>query len=323
MSNADPAQVRTKATASSTHGIPSTLQGPNRRMARWLRGRSAIPTDCDTNLTHVGTAVRLLTESPDAQTALDARQVQGWLQGHWSTDPRTTSSVYATARNAVWPWADPQVADTAEGCDIDLDWLVGGNNTLYLCAPLGDDSRIGVVFSVLLDDLITQAFEASNRTGEPIDPRLLVLLDETANTYLPKLAQWAATVSGAGVQMVTVWQSKGQIDELYGQAADGILTNSRTKLLYPSGLSDLATMEYFSDLAGTEQVRGDLNDPRALTAPTPYQRTPAKAVKLLAPNVLRQIHTGDLLIVHGAFAPLWVRNRAPGTWPHFKQERSL
>jgi type IV secretion system protein VirD4 len=49
--------------------------------------------------------VRLLTDHADPAIALPAKQVQGWLYGQWSTDPRTTSSVYATARNAVWPWA--------------------------------------------------------------------------------------------------------------------------------------------------------------------------------------------------------------------------
>jgi type IV secretion system protein VirD4 len=78
---------------------------------------------------------------------------------------------------------------------------------------LGDETRIGVVFAVVLNDLITQAFERYNRSGDPIDPRLLVLLDEAANTPLPKLPQWSSTVTGAGMQLVTVWQSKAQLDQ--------------------------------------------------------------------------------------------------------------
>ncbi|MGK2886846.1 MAG: type IV secretory system conjugative DNA transfer family protein [Rhodococcus sp. (in: high G+C Gram-positive bacteria)] len=175
--------------------------------------------------------------------------------GQWSTDPRTTSSVYATARNAVWPWTDPGLAASAEGCEITLDWLCAGPNTLYLCAPLGDESRVGVLFAALLHDLIAQAFERYNRQGMPIDPRLLVVLDEAANTPLPKLPQWAATITGAGIQLVTVWQSKAQLDQAYGKDADNVLTNHRTKLVFPSGLSDLSTIEYISALVGDEHVR--------------------------------------------------------------------
>jgi type IV secretion system protein VirD4 len=257
--------------------------------------------------------VRLLTDHADLAIALPAKQVQGWLYGQWSTDPRTTSSVYATARDAVWPWAEPGVADSAEGCEITLDWLLSGNNTLYLCAPLGDDLKVGVVFAVLLHDLITQAFDRYNRTGEPLDPRLLILLDEAANTPLPKLPQWSSTVTGAGMQLVTVWQSKAQLDQIYGRDADNVLTNHRTKLVYPSGLSDLATIEYLSNLVGTEHVRSDLDEAgwnRAGERPPP--RSPSTAVALLTPSVLRQMPVGDALLLHGDLPLAWVRSTGEG-----------
>ena len=57
-----------------------------------------------------------------------------WLHGQWRTDPKTTSSVYATARDAVWPWGNPMVRASAATCEIDLDWLTSGSNTMYLCA---------------------------------------------------------------------------------------------------------------------------------------------------------------------------------------------
>jgi type IV secretion system protein VirD4 len=255
--------------------------------------------------------VRLLTDHADPPVALAARQVQGWLHGQWGTDPRTTSSVYATARNAVWPWADPDVAASADGCDITLEWLVSGPNTLYLCAPLGDETRIGAVFAVVLHDLITQAFDRYNRTSQPIDPKLLVLLDEAANTPLPRLPQWASTVTGAGMQLVTVWQSKAQLDQIYGRDADNVLTNHRTKLIFASGLSDLATIDYISALVGNEHVRSDLNEPgwnRAAEPPPP--RSPSTAVPLLTPSVLRQMRVGDALLIHGELPAAWVRSRS-------------
>lgn len=167
-----------------------------------------------------------------------------------------------------------------------------------------------MVFAVVLHDLITQAFNRYNRTGDPLDPRLLILLDEAANTPLPKLPQWTSTVTGAGVQLVTVWQSKAQLDQIYNRDADNVLTNHRTKLIYPSGLSDIATIEYFSNLVGTEHVRSDLDDTswnRAGDRPPP--RSPSTAVALLTPSVLRQMPVGDALLVHGELPPAWVRAR--------------
>lgn len=253
--------------------------------------------------------VRLLTDHPDPATALAARQVQGWLHGQWSTDPRTTSSVYATARNAVWPWADPAIAATAESCDITLDWLLADANTLYLSAPLGDETRIGVVFAVLLHDLITQAFDRYNWTGEALDPRLLVLLDEAANTPLPKLPQWASTVTGAGIQLVTVWQSKAQLDTTYGKDAETVLTNHRSKLIYPSGITDLATVKYVSELVGDEHVRSDLDDRSWNVRPEELRsrRSPATALPYLPTSTLRRAEVGDALLVHGHLPPAWIR----------------
>jgi len=216
--------------------------------------------------------------------------------------------VYATARDAVWPWADPDIAASAETSDITLDWLLAGNNTLYLCAPLGDETRIGVVFAMLLHDLITRPFDRFNRAGEPLDPRLLILLDEAANTPLPKLPQWAATVTGAGVQLVTVWQSRGQLDQTYGRDADNLLTNHRTKLIYPSGISDTATIDYLSTLVGTEHIRSDLDERRwnGDDARTP-NRSPSTAVPLLTASVLRQVRVGHAVLIHGDLPPAWVR----------------
>lgn len=169
------------------------------------------------------------------------------------------------------------------------------------------------MFAVLLHDLITQAFDRYNRTGEPLDPRLLILLDEAANTPLPKLPQWSSTITGAGMQLVTVWQSKAQLDQIYSRDADNVLTNHRTKLFYPSGLSDMATIEYISNLVGTEHVRSDLDETGWKRAGERLpSRSPSTAVALLTPSVLRQMPVGDALLLHGDLPPAWVRSTGEG-----------
>ena len=143
-----------------------------RHVVRWVLD---LDRPGDDNGGTLAPLVRLLTDHDDPQVALAAKQVQGWLHGQWSSDPRTTSSVYATARNAVWPWADPAIADSAEDCQLTLDWLLAGNNTLYLVAPLGDETRIGLVFAAVLHDLISEAFTATTarRAARPASARRL------------------------------------------------------------------------------------------------------------------------------------------------------
>lgn len=168
------------------------------------------------------------------------------------------------------------------------------------------------MFAVLLHDLITQAFDRFNRTGEVLDPSLLVPLDEAASTPLPKLPQWASTVTDAGIQLVTVWQSKAQPDATYGKDAGTELTNHRSKLICPSGITDLATIQYVSELVGDEHVRSDLDDRCWNVSPGEHLtgRSSGTALSYLPASVLRRAAVGDAVPIHGHLPPGWIRGVA-------------
>ena len=250
----------------------------------------------------VAPLLRAHVESADQSVAACAGRVHRWMKGLWELDPRTSSSVYATARTAVWPWADPDVAAVSVRCDIDLDWLLGGTNTLYLATPLADQDRLAPVLGGLIADLVNQAFERVSRLRQRLDPTLLLVLDEAANTPLRKLPEWASTVAGIGIQLVTVWQSKSQLEALYGAQADTILTNHLTKMFF-TGMSDTAGLDYVGRLSGYEHVPGYLGSDR----PDTGERVTPTQVSLLAPNVVRQMRPGDALLVHGTLPPAHVR----------------
>jgi hypothetical protein len=83
------------------------------------------------------------------------------------------------------------------------------------------------------------------------------------------------------------------------------------KLLYPSGTSDLATLDYFEKLIGNEHIRSDLDNPRGIYSPTDRNcaHTLSTAVPFLTPAILRQMKVGDALLVHGAVPPAWIKSR--------------
>jgi type IV secretion system protein VirD4 len=225
----------------------------------------------------------------------------------WQMDERTRSSVYATAQSVVWPWADPGVAGSAERCDIDLDWLCSGANTLYICAPIDDQHRLQSVFGGLLGDLIRQAFAQANRTGKPLDPPLLIVIDEAGNTPLRSLPEYASTVAGIGILLVTIWQSKAQLDVAYHRAADTILTNHLTKVFYTSA-SDLSGLELAARLVGDaylpmRSASNDLRGPGGSLSESP------QAIPLAPAEVMRQMLPGDALLIHGTLPPAQLRTR--------------
>jgi type IV secretion system protein VirD4 len=243
----------------------------------------------------------------DPEVVAGAEEAGKALLAIWQMDERTRSSVYATAQTVVWPWADPGVAASAKGCDIDLDWLCSDANTLYLCAPIDDQQRLSSVFGGLLGDLIRQAFARVNRTGKPLDPPLLVVIDEAGNTPLRSLPEYASTVAGIGILLVTIWQSKAQLDVAYQRAADTILTNHLTKVFYTSA-SDLSGLDLAARLVGDAYLpmRSSSTD---LRGPGGSMSESSTAVPLAPADVLRQMVPGDALLIHGTLPPALLRTR--------------
>lgn len=251
--------------------------------------------------------IRALADGEDEAVATAARQIQPWITGIWQMAPETSGSIYATARSAVWPWASPRLAETANGNDIDLDWLLAGENTLYVSLPLGDAHRYAPAVGGLINDLLNQAFTHNHRTGRPLDPGLLLVIDEAANVPLRRLPEWASTVAGIGVQLVTVWQSIAQIHALYGRQAETILTNHVTKLFF-GGMSDLDGLDYVGRLLGEEHVPGTLRP----SASWNLTENPSR-IALAQPNVLRQLRRGEALLIHGNLPAAHVRALATGS----------
>lgn len=265
----------------------------------------------------VAPRLQQLLASSDRTVADGARRATNALAGIWQNDERLRGSVYTTAMTAVWPWIDPLVEASASDSEITLEWLLSGKNTLYLCGPLQDQRRYAPVFGGLIGDLVDQVYEHADRTGKPLDPTLLLVLDEAANTPLRQLPEWASTVAGHGVQMVTIWQSKSQLDSIFGDKnADTILTNHLSKVGF-SGLSDRSSLDYFSYLLGDEQVASRVlsSDGRGGSRPSLSESTSASP--LASAHVLRQVKPGEAVLVHGTLPPAHLHSR------NFRKERSL
>lgn len=278
-------------------------------VVRWVATQDAPPEPSPTGgiplgpdgCPEVGEVAALLEELQQREIT-GATRASETLRGVWGLDERTRSSIYATANLMVGAWSDPTVEASAQSCDIDLNWLLSGNNTLYVCTDLADTNRLQPVISGALNDLIRQAYLEANRTGEPIEPTLLVL-DEAGNTPLDQLPEYASTCSGIGLLLVTIWQSKAQIEKHYGIQCDSLLTNHGTKIIF-SGTSDVATLDYVDSLIGEEDVLH-----RTATSETgagPRRRTvnqSTQPTKLLPKQLLRRVKPGHALLFHGTLPP--------------------
>jgi type IV secretion system protein VirD4 len=261
--------------------------------------------------------LRELLGHDDPLVAADAALALQALVSVWQQDERPRSSVYVTAQAALGAFADPAIAAAARVTEIDIDWLLSGNNTIYVCSPLKDQGRLSPAFGGLVDDLMSQMYERANRLPDGrLERRVLVVLDEAGNQRLEQLPNYASTVAGLGVQLVTIWQSVAQITRAYGKGAGIVLTNHLSKLFY-TGLSDEESLGYVGRVLGDEEVdaRQVSGNWAELTRANVTDST--SRVSLVQAHCLRQMVPGDALLVHGTLPPAHIRTR------RYYQEREL
>jgi type IV secretion system protein VirD4 len=220
----------------------------------------------------------------------------------WRRDERQRSSVYTTAETVLDAFADPTVSVVVDGAEIDPDRLLdGGHHTLYVCAPAHEQQRLRPVFAALVTQVLTTAFDLVATRRCPLDPPLLVVLDEAANVApLAELDVLAATAAGHGIQLVTVWQDMAQISTRYGERAATVVNNHRAKVVL-SGISDPTTLDHLSHLVGEEEV---LQVSTTTSAEGGVSTTRSTSPRRLAPaDTLRRIRPGHGVLVYGHLPP--------------------
>jgi type IV secretion system protein VirD4 len=234
-------------------------------------------------------------------------------------EDRQRSSIYTTVETILDPFGDAtgrtaasSGTGTGDGA-LDPALLVGGANTLYLCAPAHDQRRLTPLFVSVVREVVEYVYDLVARTHRPLDPPLLIVLDEAANIApLADLDALASTAAGHGVQLVTVWHDLAQINARYGPRATTVVNNHRAKL-FLSGISDPSTLDYASHLVGEEEV--------LLPATTMSGRSGASTTrsptlrKLAPPDALRRTPVGEGVLVYGELPPARLQLRSWFTDP--------
>jgi type IV secretion system protein VirD4 len=239
--------------------------------------------------------------APGATAALEA------LCSVWGSDARFRSNLQQTVSTSLDPWQEPQIAAATSGdSQIGSDWLLDGVNTLYLISPAEDQRRLRGLLCALVADVVAGAFARSAESGTPVEPALLLCLDEAANVApLPNLDEIASTGPGQGVQLLTVLQNMSQASDRWGSdRAETIIANHRARV-FCSGIGDRATLEHLRQTLGEEQVarvsrqHAGLMSAGTVTISQEHQQ-------LAPPNRVRQAKADRALLVYGNLPPAWL-----------------
>lgn len=170
----------------------------------------------------------------------------------WQIHDEGKGSVLFTALGLADTYSRPGVAEAAETGGFDPAALLETGGTICIVTPSAEGDRFAPYFTALLTAIIHEAESRAARRGGPIEPRLLLALDEAGNVFrYPRLPQLLTTSRGNGLQLLLIYHDLAQLEHLYGgrAVARTVVSNAKMRLLLP-GVGDLDTLRYWSDLMG-------------------------------------------------------------------------
>ena len=260
-------------------------------VVRWVYGQGGAELD---RLMHDLIAQsRGPLERADAQQAHDAHLAFCQLAGE------TRGSIEGTAQILLSAYRSPTVVRSADATDITGQRLLDGQNTVYVISDSRRSKLLRPILIALVTELLDTAYDTANSSaGRRLPTPLLVCLDELGNAApLPNLAEIASTAASHNIQLISIFHDIAQARTRYRDQALTVINNHRARLLL-SGVADMETLRYFSELVGDEEVK-DRSDPGA-----PIRRRP------LAPaDQLRQIKPEHGLLIYGSLRPATLRLR--------------
>jgi len=186
------------------------------------------------------------------------------------------------------------------------------NPECHFClrAPVAGSGSSSILTYQQVPFLTTEPY---NRTGDAVEPGLLLPIDEAANTRLPTLPAMGLhrhrRRHPARHRLAIQSATRPALRPAGRQRAD----KPPDQAVLPQRPVDSATTDYLSTLAGTEHVRGDLNDTTWIRqgADPASGRTPATAVPLLPASVLRQMRVGDTPTTPASGPRIWQDDLGP------------
>ena len=229
----------------------------------------------------------------------------------------TRGSVLGTAMAIFRAFGSPRVRAATSctpgdtGADtLSIAGLLKHNGTLYLVSPEYEQAELRPLFVALVQAVYRAAVDicANLLDGAPLNPPLLLMLDEAGNIApLQSLPKIAATGAGQGITLMTIWQDRAQIRELYREAERTLISNHTTTVWLP-GSQDLDTLKLLSDLIGDQWVAA------ATVSAAPdgglSVSEGSERMDVAPPAFLRTLGHGSAVMLTGNTPPALIRTHA-------------
>jgi type IV secretion system protein VirD4 len=244
------------------------------------------------------------------------------LDGIVATEAREQSGIWSTASGVLAGYRTDAALASTDGRLFDVDELLGGRGTLYVCTGSDFQRQGAPLVAGLLREVRTAAYQrsqdavvaASRDVGDRFfgqskahsGPPLLLVLDELANIApLHDLPSLVAEGGSQGVLTLACLQDLAQARARWDREADGFLSLFGTKLVFP-GIGDTRTLESVSLLAGEHEVPTvSISDGPPRRGFARFRRSKTRTVsmrkeRILPVDAIAQGGTGLVIGIEGA-----------------------
>lgn len=247
-----------------------------------------------------------------------------WIRD-WSaikgTPPRERASIYNSARHAMECFADPRVVEACcprPGEGIDFARVLKERATVYVAADSRSQETIAALIAALVERLVDVARRTAARApGGRLSVPLGLFLDEAPQIApIPSLPAIMADGGGTGITTLVVLQSLSQARHRWGDHAADVIWNAATAKLILGGIAEHEDLERISRLCG------ELDEPtRSINRDGQHssETIGTRRVRALEPASLRQLQSGEALLLYRRLRP--IRTRLHPWWegPYAKE----
>lgn len=169
--------------------------------------------------------------------------------------PDELGSIFSSAVTKMTVFNDPFVRKTSSQSDFCLDdfKLSELPISLYLTVPHSDAERLSSYFRMLIIFILRKFSGGETKYGnESLKNRILVILDEAATIgTIQDIETMMGILNGYGISFLLVFQSRLQIQKLYGDKA---VLLEHCKYIVTYAMSDPSSAEFYSKLCGEQGI---------------------------------------------------------------------
>lgn len=210
-----------------------------------------------------------------------------------ATPEKTLQNVIASARAALGPWEDPEIAKTTSQSTIDLDTIRQKPTIIFLHSGIADQKYVSTLTGLFFEQVFAHFLEKIPGKDE-LD--VFVILEEASSIYIPLLPLGLANLRKHRVgTMVCLQQGNTQLKKLYGpDDADNISSNCLTKIFLP-GITEMHTLQMIETLGGktTDKKTGRISS-----------LISSEAARVLPDNKVLVLHSNKPIIL-GRVSPFY------------------